>query len=50
MASVPSDEQIRLRAYFIAEKRAQQLLPGDTHSDWLEARRQLLEEAGLSLS
>jgi hypothetical protein len=48
--SAPSDEQIRLRAYFIAEKRAQLSLPGDIHSDWLEARRQLFEEAGTPLS
>lgn len=40
-----SDEQIRVRAYFIAEKRAQQGLPADASSDWLEARQQLLAEA-----
>jgi hypothetical protein len=45
----PSDEQIRSRAYFIAEKRAKHSIKGDHHSDWLEARRQLLEEAGLPL-
>jgi hypothetical protein len=47
--SPPSDEQIRIRAYFLAEKRANHALRGDHHSDWLEARRQLLEEAGLPL-
>ena len=40
-----SDDEIRLRAYFIAEQRAQSDRPGDSASDWLEARRQLLEEA-----
>ena len=41
-----SDEQIRLRAYFISERRRRFALPGDTDSDWLEARRQLLSESG----
>jgi len=40
----PSDEQIRLRAYFISERRRRFALPGDAESDWLEARRQLLSE------
>ena len=44
----PTDEQIRLRAYFIAEQRAQGFVGGDHNSDWLEAKRQLFEEAGLS--
>jgi hypothetical protein len=47
--SWPSDEQIRLRAYFLAERRAQLSLKGDHKSDWLEAKRQLFEEAGLPL-
>jgi hypothetical protein len=42
----PSDEQIRLRAYFISERRRRFALPGDAESDWLEAKRQLLSEAG----
>ena len=42
----PSDEEIRNRAYFISERRRRFALPGDTDSDWLEARRQLLSEAG----
>jgi len=42
----PSDEEIRLRAYFISERRRRFALPGDTDSDWLEARRQLLSESG----
>jgi hypothetical protein len=41
----PSDEEIRLRAYFIAERRIQLALPGDSAHDWIEARRQLIEEA-----
>jgi hypothetical protein len=41
----PSDEEIRLRAYFIAERRSQFSLPGSSDDDWIEARRQLLEEA-----
>ena len=42
----PTDEQIRLRAYFISERRRRFALPGDAESDWLEARRQLLSETG----
>jgi hypothetical protein len=42
----PSDEQVRLRAYFISERRRRFALPGDAESDWLEAKRQLLSEAG----
>jgi len=41
-----SDDDIRLRAYFISEKRRQSGLPGDSSHDWLEAHRQLLEETG----
>ena len=41
----PSDESIRLRAYFISERRRRFALPGDAESDWLEAKRQLLSEA-----
>jgi hypothetical protein len=44
--AVPSDEEIRLRAYFISERRRRFALPGDADSDWLEARRQLLSETG----
>lgn len=42
----PSDEDIRLRAYFISERRQRLDLRGDASSDWLEAKRQLLSEAG----
>jgi len=42
----PSDASIRLRAYFISERRRRFALPGDAESDWLEAKRQLLSEAG----
>ena len=41
----PSDADIRLRAYFIAERRVQFALQGDPALDWIEAKRQLLEEA-----
>jgi hypothetical protein len=41
----PTDEEIRLRAYFIAERRHKLSLPGDSSHDWIEARRQLIEEA-----
>ena len=45
-AAEPSDEAIRLRAYFLAERRLKLSLPGDSAHDWIEARRQLLEETG----
>jgi hypothetical protein len=41
----PTDEQIRLRAYFLAERRHKLSLPGDSAHDWIEARRQLIQEA-----
>ena len=41
----PSDEAIQLRAYFIAERRMRLAIPGDPSADWLEAKRQLLDEA-----
>jgi hypothetical protein len=44
--SPPTDEEIQLRAYFIAERRHRLDLPGDASSDWLEAKRQLLSEVG----
>jgi len=34
-----SDEAIRIRAYFISERRRRFGLPGDADSDWLEAKR-----------
>lgn len=43
-ADGPTDSDIRIRAYFIAERRTQHSIPGDPSNDWLEARRQLLEE------
>ena len=42
----PTDEEIRMRAYFIAERRHRFALPGDADSDWLEAKNQLLSELG----
>jgi len=41
----PTDDQIRLRAYFLAERRHKLSLPGDSNHDWIEARRQLIEES-----
>jgi DUF2934 family protein len=41
----PTPEQIQLRAYFISEHRHRHGAPGDHHSDWLEARRQLIIES-----
>ena len=41
----PTDDEIRLRAYFLAERRHRLSLPGDSNHDWIEARRQLIEEA-----
>jgi hypothetical protein len=40
-----SEDNIRLRAYFISERRRRFALPGDAESDWLEAKRQLFAEA-----
>lgn len=40
-----SSEDISLRAYFIAEHRQKLGLPGSEHDDWVEAERQLREEA-----
>ncbi|HEY6205948.1 MAG TPA: DUF2934 domain-containing protein [Chthoniobacterales bacterium] len=45
-AAEPSDDMIRTRAYFIAERRHRLGLLGDASSDWLEAKRQLLSELG----
>jgi hypothetical protein len=42
----PSDQEIRLRAYFLSERRCRFALPGDADSDWYEAKRQLLYESG----
>ena len=41
----PSTDAIATRAYFIAEKRRADGLPGDEQQDWIEAERQLLAEA-----
>ncbi|HEY2680403.1 MAG TPA: hypothetical protein VGI59_03700 [Candidatus Udaeobacter sp.] len=45
MPEQPSEDAVRLRAYFISERRRRFALPGDNESDWLEAKRQLLAEA-----
>jgi hypothetical protein len=46
----PSDEEIRIRAYFISERRIQLSLQGDSAHDWIEARRQLVEEGNRTAS
>ncbi|MEP6777695.1 MAG: hypothetical protein ABI944_04515 [Chthoniobacterales bacterium] len=40
----PPEEAIRLRAYFISERRRERSMPGDAAHDWIEAQRELLEE------
>ena len=40
-----SQEDVALRAYFLAERRLAAGLPGDSHQDWIEAERQLVSEA-----
>ena len=42
----PSDEEIRIRAYFVSERRQRLNLTGNANTDWLEAKRQLLSEIG----
>ncbi len=44
-APIITSDDIALRAYFIAEKRRSQGLPGDEHQDWVEAERQLAAES-----
>lgn len=46
-AKRPSNDDIALRAYFIAERRQKLGWFGDETQDWVEAERQLLKEAGL---
>ncbi len=41
----PTSDEIRLRAYFIAERREKMGWPGNSEGDWVEAERQLLAEA-----
>ena len=43
-AAACTPDEVALRAYFIAEKRSKLGLPGDSHSDWIEAERQLTAE------
>lgn len=40
-----TQDDVALRAYFIAEKRRADGLPGDEHGDWIEAERQLALES-----
>jgi hypothetical protein len=41
----PTIEQIQLRAYFIGERRASLGISGNSTSDWVQAERELQEEA-----
>lgn len=41
---VPREDEIRQRAYEIYMRRGGS--PGDAHSDWLQAERELAEEFG----
>lgn len=43
--SKPTQEEIALKAYYIAEERHRKGLPGNRETDWIEAERQL--KAGL---
>jgi hypothetical protein len=45
MSGEASEDAVRLRAYFISERRRRFALPGDAESDWVEAKRQLVAEA-----
>ena len=40
-----TQDDLALRAYFIAEKRRKLGLPGDPHADWIEAELQLSAES-----
>lgn len=40
-----TNDDIALRAYFIAEKRHKAGLHGNPHHDWVEAEKQLLAES-----
>lgn len=40
-----TQDDVALRAYFIAEKRRAHGLPGSEHQDWIEAERQLAAES-----
>ena len=42
-----TQDDVALRAYFIAEKRQAEGREGNPHTDWLEAERQLRVEHGM---
>ena len=44
----PTIQQIQLRAYFIGERRVSLGIAGDSTSDWVQAERELREEAAVS--
>ena len=45
ITEAPSIEQIQLRAYFISERRMHLGIAGNSTSDWIQAERELKEEA-----
>jgi hypothetical protein len=45
-ATKPSSDAIARAAYLNYRRRVEQGLPGDSHSDWLEAERQLAKSGG----
>jgi hypothetical protein len=44
-----SQEEVALRAYYIAERRQAAGIHADPHQDWIEAERQLAYEAGTTV-
>ena len=44
-SAVINHDEICQRAYFISKHRQREGIPGDATSDWIEAERQLFEEA-----
>ncbi len=42
---MPTSEAVARAAYLIYRRRVEHGLPGDSHSDWLEAERQLAKSA-----
>lgn len=45
-----SQDDIALRAYYIAERRLSAGIHADPHQDWIEAERQLAYEAGTTVA
>jgi hypothetical protein len=43
-ATEPSEDEIRILAYRLYERRSAEGIAGDAQSDWVEAERQLRDE------